>query len=104
MALLPDDLPAHGSADYVHLLVEGCKLAMADREAWYGDSATGILSAAADPRGMQGYAVGRWTAPHARAVGPSRPMVPSPAFRPSLTSAFGRPAAVSRGGRDWVEP
>ncbi|GAB2921411.1 hypothetical protein GCM10027028_19020 [Streptomyces sundarbansensis] len=53
MALLPDDLPAHGSADYVHLLVEGCKLAMADREAW------GILSAAANPRGMQGYAVGR---------------------------------------------
>ncbi len=59
LALLPDDLPAHGSADYVHLLVEGCKLAMADREARYGDPATGILSAAANPRGMQGYAVGR---------------------------------------------
>ncbi|MFJ6573204.1 gamma-glutamyltransferase family protein [Streptomyces sp. NPDC091292] len=39
LALLPDELPAHGSADYVHLLVEGCKLAMADREAWYGDAA-----------------------------------------------------------------
>ncbi|WP_199546289.1 gamma-glutamyltransferase family protein [Streptomyces sp. N35] len=38
MALLPGDLPASGSADYVHLLVEGCKLAMADREAWYGDA------------------------------------------------------------------
>ncbi|MFF9061350.1 gamma-glutamyltransferase family protein [Streptomyces sp. NPDC014882] len=39
LALLPPELPAHGSADHVHLLVEGCKLAMADREAWYGDAA-----------------------------------------------------------------
>ncbi|MEU2927081.1 gamma-glutamyltransferase [Streptomyces sp. NPDC007251] len=39
LALLPPDLPAHGSAEYVHLLIEGCKLTMADREAWYGDAA-----------------------------------------------------------------
>ncbi|GAA3851372.1 gamma-glutamyltransferase [Streptomyces coacervatus] len=39
LALLPPELPAYGSADYVHLLIEGCKLAMADREAWYGDAA-----------------------------------------------------------------
>ncbi|MFF5727918.1 gamma-glutamyltransferase family protein [[Kitasatospora] papulosa] len=39
LALLPAELPAYGSAEYVHLLVEGCKLAMADREAWYGDAA-----------------------------------------------------------------
>ncbi|MGW1541530.1 gamma-glutamyltransferase family protein [Streptomyces sp. NPDC002309] len=38
LALLPPALPAHGSADYVHLLIEGSKLAMADREAWYGDA------------------------------------------------------------------
>ncbi|MFI6943624.1 gamma-glutamyltransferase family protein [Streptomyces sp. NPDC050418] len=38
LALLPGELPARGTADYVHLLVEGCKLAMADREAWYGDA------------------------------------------------------------------
>ncbi|OIJ64081.1 gamma-glutamyltransferase family protein [Streptomyces mangrovisoli] len=39
LALLPDELPAPGSAAYLHLLIEGCKLAMADREAWYGDAA-----------------------------------------------------------------
>ncbi|MBT2397074.1 gamma-glutamyltransferase family protein [Streptomyces sp. ISL-100] len=39
LALLPPELPAYGSAAYVHLLIEGCKLAMADREAWYGDAA-----------------------------------------------------------------
>ncbi|MEL5955953.1 gamma-glutamyltransferase [Streptomyces sp. CLV115] len=39
LALLPAELPRYGSADYVHLLIEGCKLAMADREAWYGDAA-----------------------------------------------------------------
>jgi gamma-glutamyltranspeptidase/glutathione hydrolase len=38
LALLPPELPAYGSAEYVHLLIEGCKLAMADREAWYGDA------------------------------------------------------------------
>jgi gamma-glutamyltranspeptidase / glutathione hydrolase len=36
LALLPDELE-HGTAEYVHTLVEGTKLAMADREAWYGD-------------------------------------------------------------------
>ncbi|WP_405687718.1 gamma-glutamyltransferase [Streptomyces sp. NBC_01387] len=39
LAILPPELPRYGSAEYVHLLVEGCKLAMADREAWYGDAA-----------------------------------------------------------------
>ncbi|WP_018547022.1 gamma-glutamyltransferase family protein [Streptomyces sp. LaPpAH-108] len=39
LALLPAELPAYGSADHVHLLIENCKLAMADREAWYGDAA-----------------------------------------------------------------
>ncbi|GGL81200.1 gamma-glutamyltransferase [Streptomyces fumigatiscleroticus] len=39
LALLPPELPPHGSADYLHLLIENGKLAMADREAWYGDAA-----------------------------------------------------------------
>ncbi|MFG2429602.1 gamma-glutamyltransferase family protein [Streptomyces sp. NPDC048590] len=38
LAVLPAELPEYGSAEYVHLLIEGCKLAMADREAWYGDA------------------------------------------------------------------
>ncbi|WP_042377263.1 gamma-glutamyltransferase family protein [Streptacidiphilus melanogenes] len=43
LALLPDDFgtgeTAYGTAGYVHVLVEATKLAMADREAWYGDAA-----------------------------------------------------------------
>jgi gamma-glutamyltranspeptidase/glutathione hydrolase len=46
LALLPDELPAYGSAEYVHLLIEGCKLAMADREAWYGDAGPGDVPVA----------------------------------------------------------
>jgi gamma-glutamyltranspeptidase/glutathione hydrolase len=38
LALLPDEL-AYGTPDYLHTLIEGAKLAMADREAWYGDNA-----------------------------------------------------------------
>ncbi|WP_432092861.1 gamma-glutamyltransferase family protein [Streptomyces sp. bgisy100] len=40
LALLPDDPaePPYGSPAYVHRLIEGSKLAMADREAWYGDA------------------------------------------------------------------
>ena len=38
LALLPEGL-AYGTPDYHHTLIEGTKLAMADREAWYGDGA-----------------------------------------------------------------
>ncbi|MDI3385265.1 gamma-glutamyltransferase [Streptomyces sp. B-S-A8] len=63
LALLPEDpreLPEPGTAAYVHRLVEGCKLAMADREAWYGDAAEvpldALLSAAynAERRALMG--------------------------------------------------
>jgi gamma-glutamyltranspeptidase/glutathione hydrolase len=43
LALLPD--LEYGTADYHHRLIEGAKLAMADREAWYGDSADVSLKA-----------------------------------------------------------
>ncbi|MCW0212927.1 MAG: gamma-glutamyltransferase [Pseudonocardia sp.] len=48
LALLPDALE-YGSPEYVHTLVEGAKLAMADREAWYGDSTGTTLDALLDP-------------------------------------------------------
>lgn len=41
LALLPDGLGEDdlGTPEFLHTLVEGGKLAMADREAWYGDAA-----------------------------------------------------------------
>lgn len=41
LALLPDGLGSDdlGTPDLLHTLIEGGKLAMADREAWYGDAA-----------------------------------------------------------------
>ncbi|MFD7506848.1 gamma-glutamyltransferase family protein [Streptomyces sp. NPDC059850] len=40
LALLPEGLDAEdlGGPDQLHALIEGSKLAMADREAWYGDA------------------------------------------------------------------
>jgi gamma-glutamyltranspeptidase/glutathione hydrolase len=48
LALLPGGLEC-GTPEYVHTLVEGAKLAMADREAWYGDDAPVPLDALLDP-------------------------------------------------------
>ncbi|WAL63161.1 gamma-glutamyltransferase [Amycolatopsis cynarae] len=51
LALLPDDLgPAdYATPGYYHTLIEGTKLAMADREAWYGDSTDVPLEALLSP-------------------------------------------------------
>ena len=48
LALLPDSLDL-GAADYLHTLVEGTKLAMADREAWYGDGTDVTVAELLDP-------------------------------------------------------
>jgi len=48
LALLPDELDPQ-APDYVHTLVEGTKLAMADREAWYGDSTDVTAAELLDP-------------------------------------------------------
>ncbi|MFB8003692.1 gamma-glutamyltransferase family protein [Nocardia sp. NPDC056000] len=48
LALLPEELE-YGTPDYYHALIEGSKLAMADREAWYGDSTDITLEALLEP-------------------------------------------------------
>ncbi|MFR9728121.1 gamma-glutamyltransferase family protein [Saccharopolyspora sp. MS10] len=48
LALLPDSLEL-GSPDHLHVLIEGTKLAMADREAWYGDSTHVTVEELLDP-------------------------------------------------------
>ncbi|MFJ9366907.1 gamma-glutamyltransferase family protein [Nocardia sp. NPDC101769] len=48
LALL-SELPEYGTPEYYHVLIEGSKLAMADREAWYGDSATVTLEQLLSP-------------------------------------------------------
>lgn len=94
LALLPDELPPLGSAAYVHLLVEGCKLAMADREAWYGDAApvpvAELLSAH--------YSAARRDLVGERASHELRPG--SPGGRRPLLSAHTRAVAAGRPGFD----
>ncbi|WP_280393305.1 gamma-glutamyltransferase family protein [Nocardia brasiliensis] len=48
LALLPNRLD-YGTPEYYHTLIEGSKLAMADREAWYGDSAQVSMSTLLSP-------------------------------------------------------
>src|SRR5205823_6474222 len=48
LALLPGELE-YGTPGYLHTLIEGTKLAMADREAWYGDSADVSLETLLSP-------------------------------------------------------
>ena len=79
--VLDPDGPDLDGAEGVHVLVEAWKLAMADREAWYGDSAEVSLGDLLDP----GYAAQRATL-----VGPtaSREVRPgSPGGRPPKLAA-----------------
>ncbi|AXE89806.1 gamma-glutamyltransferase [Streptomyces sp. Go-475] len=94
LALLPPELPPYGSADYVHLLVEGCKLAMADREAWYGDAAEVPL----DDLLSAEYNTARRALVGERAEHDLRPG--SPGGRPPRLSAHARVAAAAQEGSD----
>ncbi|MCF1645662.1 gamma-glutamyltransferase family protein [Streptomyces indiaensis] len=92
LALLPPELPRYGSADYVHLLVENCKLAMADREAWYGDAADVPL----DDLLSGAYNAARRALVGERADNDLRPG--SPGGRTPRLSAHARVAAAAREG------
>jgi gamma-glutamyltranspeptidase / glutathione hydrolase len=84
-----------GEADAVHALVEGTKLAMADREAWYGDGAcdAALLADLLDP----GYSAVRRSLIGERASTELRPGSPGGRV-PRLPRAAG--ASVPRGRPD----
>ncbi|MEU1851441.1 gamma-glutamyltransferase [Streptomyces sp. NPDC019990] len=94
LALLPPELPPYGSTDYVHLLVENCKLAMADREAWYGDAAEVPLDDLLSGR----YNAARRALVGERASHDLRPG--SPGGRTPRLSAHARVAAAAQEGFD----
>ncbi|GGY14855.1 gamma-glutamyltransferase family protein [Streptomyces djakartensis] len=94
LALLPPELPRYGSADYVHLLVENCKLAMADREAWYGDAAEAPI----DDLLSDGYNAARRALVGERACHDLRPG--SPGGRTPRLSARARAAGAAQEGLD----
>ncbi|MFD5836719.1 gamma-glutamyltransferase family protein [Streptomyces collinus] len=94
LALLPPELPPYGSADYVHLLVENCKLAMADREAWYGDAADVPL----DDLLSAPYNTARRALVGERAENDLRPG--SPGGRTPRLCAHAREAAAAQEGSD----
>ncbi|MBX9361618.1 gamma-glutamyltransferase family protein [Streptomyces sp. WAC04114] len=96
LALLPPELPPYGSADYVHLLVENCKLAMADREAWYGDAADVPL----DDLLSDTYNTARRALVGERAENDLRPG--SPGGRTPRLCAHARVAAAAQEGYDTV--
>ncbi len=91
LALLPEELPPYGSAAYVHLLIEGGKLAMADREAWYGDAARVPLDALLS----DGYNAARRTLIGERASFELRPGSPD-----GRVPRLGRHAAAVAAGAD----
>ncbi|MFJ5727293.1 gamma-glutamyltransferase family protein [Streptomyces paradoxus] len=94
LALLPPELPPYGSADHVHLLVENCKLAMADREAWYGDAADVPL----DDLLSDAYNTARRALVGERAENDLRPG--SPGGRTPRLCAHARVAAAAQEGFD----
>ncbi|MFF3340044.1 gamma-glutamyltransferase family protein [Streptomyces flavidovirens] len=98
LALLPPRLPAYGSADYLHLLIEGCKLAMADREAWYGDAADVPVDALLS----ESYNAGRRALVGDRASLELRPG--SPQGRTPVLSAHASAVAAGEPGAEAANP
>ncbi|GHE60040.1 gamma-glutamyltransferase family protein [Streptomyces capitiformicae] len=98
LALLPPELPEYGSAAYTHLLVENCKLAMADREAWYGDAAPVPLAELLSVE----YNSGRRALVGDTASYELRPG--SPGGRTPSLSAHARVVASSEPGHGFAEP
>lgn len=92
LSLLPGELPDYASPDYVHLLIEGCKLAMADREAWYGDAAPVPLDELLAPE----YATARRTLIGDRASRELRPG--SPGGRTPVLSKHALAVAAGQAG------
>ena len=103
LALLQgQELDEPGSVDFVHRVVEGAKLAFADREAWYGDGFDTPLDALLSPeynaerRGLIGEVASlelRPGSPRGRVpVLPSRPELPIP-----VDASTGEPVASGAG-------
>ncbi|OPC79202.1 gamma-glutamyltransferase [Embleya scabrispora] len=92
LALLSDEF-GYDDPEYVHILVEGTKLAMADREAWYGDAAPVPL----DDLLSGGYNAGRRAMIDARASHELRPGTPGGRIPllPGLPVAQGEAPAAS---------
>ncbi|MEU9900187.1 gamma-glutamyltransferase family protein [Streptomyces phaeochromogenes] len=98
LALLPPELPRYGSAEYVHLLIEGCKLAMADREAWYGDAGEVPLEELLSEE----YNAGRRALVGEKASYELRPG--SPGGRAPRLSGHARVVAAGTAGEDGFDP
>ena len=100
LALLPDALE-YGTPEYVHTLVEGTKLAMADREAWYGDDADVALDALLAPayNDARRALVGEHASLELRPGRPDgrEPRLSAHAFAAMRGSVESRPVAVGAG-------
>ncbi|MDT0442179.1 gamma-glutamyltransferase family protein [Streptomyces johnsoniae] len=100
LALLDDGIDArgYGSPDYVHALVEGGKLAMADREAWYGDAAPVPLAELLSPEYNAGRRklIGAGASPELR---PGSPGGRAPRLAGHVRAAFDAPRAAAAGLR-----
>jgi gamma-glutamyltranspeptidase/glutathione hydrolase len=85
LGLLPEDLGPFLGPEHVHAVIEGAKLAFADRDAWYGDSAPVPLDRLLSP----GYAAERRALIGAEASGELRPGGPRARFPTVRTGAVG---------------